>query len=988
MAYDDARTFLQRILPWPPLGDPAAYINIHWSYLGPGYDRPAFSGRACTNINEAVNAIGFAAKGRGTQGVYVCLSTQTTMKLEQTAQGRTFKKALRDQATVKHLRSLFADIDVEDGTEKRKGKCYQDVRTALVALFQFCTDAGIPRPTLVVNSGGGIQPYWVMSAALDRETWQPLANALANAMRRYGLQADVACTVDSARLMRMPETTNIKPGRPPSKASFSPAHALPNDYTLGQMQAALHPYMGAQVLPFTPKGNQKVSSNDDLASGIEVPRAPPVVLKSMADAGCGFIAQGLRNGGKDFAQPLWNLSTLVATFTEGGRKDAHDMAMGHPTYSVETTDELFDRKLREREEKNLGWPSCEAIANAGCTACASCALRAPNTRPLQFGIPAPVQIAPPTVLFSPAATIGPTRDPLLPIGYDRTASGHITTVVNGANGTNRIVNVCPYPLLEPWLQNDPWTLHFKIRFNTSPKTIPVTVLVEQINSGEGFGKALGGHGMALDPDEMKTLRKFMSSWVKHLQDIKGGVISSNPFGWSSPAGKIEGFAFDGKVFTAGGMKSASSPGPSLQMQYTPKGDLKPWTEAAHWINSLGSPERDCFIAAAFGAPLVYPAGQPGLLISAYSSASGLGKTTALRVGQAVWGHPIKAAQGLTDTVNSVVNKIGTLKNLPMFWDELKTEEDTKRFVNLTFQLSSGKEKGRMSSDVQLRMAGDWYTLMMSASNDSLLDAVARHTKTTTAGIYRLFEYEVPPLIGEDNMTASKVDRMVLTLNENHGQAGLVYAKFLGENYQRIDQEVAAFRDNIETKFNLSKPERVWSATMAALFLGAYYANQLGLTKIDLRAFLGFLTDTLLKMRKELSAQPVDMNSELSLSNVLAQYIGSIRGKHLMRSNIVHLGGGRPAKGAVQLQGDMSRLEGLYVHIGTDNGIMRFALTPFRQWLQDKGLGPHNTLEALIQKFGAKKGYGRLGSGTLFASQTEYVLDFDLHHPELAKLTEY
>jgi hypothetical protein len=46
----------------------------------------------------------------------------------------------------------------------------------------------------------------------------------------------------------------------------------------------------------------------------------------------------------------------------------------------------------------------------------------------------------------------------------------------------------------------------------------------------------------------------------------------------------------------------------------------------------------------------------------------------MAVAQAVWGNPQTATQQLDDTQNSVLKKIGTLQALPLFWDELKTDE--------------------------------------------------------------------------------------------------------------------------------------------------------------------------------------------------------------------------------------------------------------------------------------------------------------------------
>ena len=62
------------------------------------------------------------------------------------------------------------------------------------------------------------------------------------------------------------------------------------------------------------------------------------------------------------------------------------MGNQHPEYTRESTDALWERKTRERTEKGLGWPSCNAIQAAGCTACAKCPHRAKGKSPLHLAL--------------------------------------------------------------------------------------------------------------------------------------------------------------------------------------------------------------------------------------------------------------------------------------------------------------------------------------------------------------------------------------------------------------------------------------------------------------------------------------------------------------------------------------------------------------------------------------------------------------------------
>ena len=45
-----------------------------------------------------------------------------------------------------------------------------------------------------------------------------------------------------------------------------------------------------------------------------------------------------------------------------------------------------------------------------------------------------------------------------------------------------------------------------------------------------------------------------------------------------------------------------------------------------------------------------------------SRKSGTGKSSAMQVAQAVWGHPIKGVNALNDTPNAVMHKLGKLRN--------------------------------------------------------------------------------------------------------------------------------------------------------------------------------------------------------------------------------------------------------------------------------------------------------------------------------------
>jgi hypothetical protein len=119
--------------------------------------------------------------------------------------------AKRSLGNVLSLKALWLDIDVKDPPNG-----YASVEEAWLALKSFYKSVSLPRPSALVASGGGLHVYWISKAPLTLEQWRPLALALKNTTVKHGLRCDACCTVDAARILRVPGTWNCKtePRRP------------------------------------------------------------------------------------------------------------------------------------------------------------------------------------------------------------------------------------------------------------------------------------------------------------------------------------------------------------------------------------------------------------------------------------------------------------------------------------------------------------------------------------------------------------------------------------------------------------------------------------------------------------------------------------------------------------------------------------------------------------------------------------------------------
>lgn len=1009
---DQTKIFLARVLAWPQEGDAPAYGNIHYTFVprdlstarkdkATGAPLYPWAGVAFKDAGSAAKLVLRNSVDANTRDIYFCTSTQNYAEHIIGKKGYAYFKAHRSQDNVSRLKALFIDIDLTDG-KKDKSKGYENLKELTAALAQFLRDTGLPKPSMMVFSGGGMHVYWTLMKPVTLEEWLPDAYALAEATKRHGLKCDSACTIDAARVLRVPGTKNHKYDPPRwVKLVGTPVEY---DYVNSKISSILEPYrvrvpqqsQNSSMALFPPKAP---IIGSDLSAGVDMSSMAPIKLDSLLGK-CGFIDEALNTGGASFTNPLWNLTTLMATFTEGGRGDAHRMAQGHPNYGPGETDELYDRKEGERQSGKLGWPRCAAISAAGCTSCATCPLFKEAKSPLNFADKAtvtpqgnithllssplqPITQVPATMASVVVPGTG-QQDPDLPDGYLRNAFGIILEAKLEDDGTTTWEPISTYPMTEPFLEDDPeWQITFTTKTSFG-RTSHVTVKLGDIGSAE-LRKALQGQGIMVDlhPRALLTISDFIMSWIKKLQDTKDAVVSSVPFGWSMQGGKVKGFVFSNQMFTPHGAEVSTNTDPELQRQYSPNGDVQPWLDAARMVTDQKRPGLDAILASAFAAPLVKFTGHSGLLLSAFSMESGIGKSTALKVAQAVWGNPVKAIQSLSDTQNSVLHKLGELKSLPMYWDELKSEEDTKKFIDTVFRLTLGKEKSRMNSRVEQRSVGTWETMLVSASNDSLLDGVAFRSRASTAGIYRIFEYTLPPAQpgspGQINISIAQ--RVVSKLHDNYGMIGYDYADYLGSNIPQIDADVTAMSQLVEQEIAAKPDERFWVATIATLLQGAKYANDRGYTSIDEVALKVFLYKTLAGMRGTRQSTNVDMRQQSNVVAVLGRFLNENR-RNTIRTNIIHRQKGRPANGSVEIFCDISKLDSIHAHVGQDDKVVRIGREYFRMWLSKNQMPVHVLMIAIQEELGAKLVQGRLGGGTPMVGMMETLFEIDLTNSTL------
>lgn len=948
-----AREFLNRVVDW----DGVSYVNLHYFVQKPGYDRRFMQGTAVQSVDAAIEQLIWLAGQSHPQDVYFCTATQASCEEKQFGR-RLVKTAIRNRDQALHLKALFLDIDVG----KKDG--YATPTDAIDALKKFILDTKLPAPTAIVASGtGGFHVYWIAQQPWEVTAWQPLADAMVAATKASGLICDTQCTVDAVRILRIPQTRNFKTN-PPSPVVLKSLR--PDDVPNEVLEQALAPFMDRTVAqPLPQRQSAEAWEGDEFAAGIEAGAAPRDIDEVAVH--CPWIRDTLANGGAGNDNPKWFLSLRLGLFCREPDQTGHRLSSGHHGYHPAETDQELGRLRRERERNpRIGFPSCKTIHASGVAQCASCPLLQDGKSPLNAAKPVPVASV-------PAVSVSP----FMPAGYRIDPLGRIVQDETDDKGRVKSIIIFPFPIRDLCVvktgvtsEGDPaFALQFFSHRNGG-RVDRIMLPLEVFASKDTLGRAFSSRWLNMRVTD-KVLDFFMS-FLQKLRESKDSVSEVQPYGWcwsDDEASRYMGFAFAGKLYGKDGDGVAPLAEPSIAQIYRPVGSPAHWLEAVRLINRQKRPALDTFIAASFAAPLVTLLDDlKGICIGGVSRESGIGKTTAMNIATAVWGNPAKAKQGMDDTDNSVFNKAVKISSLPLFWDELKTSDETDKFLKIVFRLSDGREKSRATQAGNVRDQKTFKTILTYASNESMYEPMLRRTTGTEAGHLRMFEFVVPPI--PDGQQSALIGAVTGKLEQNYGHAGAEYAAYIGGHHMEIADLVQDVQKKWAAIVKAKPEERFWVGACAALIVATKLSNQLGLTEIDEPGLRKFLYNEFTAKQVKRAESPNDLSRPEAVAAILGDFLAEKAMDFTLITNQVLLTRGRPTPGAIKVEGEgtarLNRLRAVEVQYGRENGILRISDMALGQWLKAKGYPKGSFTGALKDRFGAVSTYGRLGSGTAYS----------------------
>ena len=858
-------------------------------------------------------------------------------------------RAERKQTNVQAMKCLIIDCDVaRAGSPKSTGKEFANAQAANKWLAGFVQVTGLPLPNLGVRSGSGYHLYWLLEDPLTIGQWQPLADAMKAAMLAHGFPGDTAPTTDGARILRPPGTFNFKTG---TAEPVIPLKLTSADYSNDQIISALAPWMGvasatgthggATIHALGPKpagvgGSTKLNQ----AAHQGTPQSPfsfYAIGKKCAQVGMS-LAQG--GAGEDYNH--WTSNHLLASKCHDGKQAIHDASKSYAgpngSYDPVACDAKFEQTVNEAVSNNVGAPLCATFNSHRQGVCPSC--------PHWQKIPSPLRLG--------------NKDDDLPDGYRRADVHGVRRIerMGKENWLPLIVGDFYSPTVEE-LETGGHRLTVTYMIGATPRVLSVADTEIASNT---LGTLLAERGISADNAATNALGSFIVAWIQKLR-VNGQVRQgrAHSYGWNRVNGAIVGVAIAGEHYKCDGtVERVPGYDPTVYSMYQAVGTLDEWRKAASLFERPDMPGQQIIIGSGFAAPLVALCSDvQGFTLNLWSPASGVGKTSAIKVGQSIYGSP-SLVGSMTDTVNAAMKYMSEPKILPRYWDEFKIQKvNEEDFLQLVYQIPQGREKARMQSNTNLREMGTWQTALVLCCNRALTDILLAHDHSTDAAALRLFEIDLPKQAQSFPIGAGNA----ISLTEgNYGHAGRIYLQWLATHMDEARRALDHMYKRVVRDCQAQREERFYVTAVATIVCGCVFARNLGLFNFDVKDVYDKLKSSFLAARSlRASRVLINNNGSYDILQVLTQFYNDSANERMRTDRFAGVG---RTKISVTTS---PKNNILLVHVADKDQVMRVDQKALSDWLHKRNLPIENIFEELKTTYGAVFDRNTLGAGTSYST---------------------
>lgn len=871
----------------------------------------------------------------------------------QRTMGRTSRNVMVAQ-------SFWFDIDAA------KNKPYQTAQDAYLALISFCARVGLPSPT-VVGSGAGLHAYFTLVEPCVPELWLAYATGLKQLATREGFHAGPERTADISSILRTPGTHHRKDGEkevwcdglegPYELEDLGELHAL----ALSSLQASL-PKRGKAAAPH----DISARSVSDAATNIyvDIPSDPQLVAIQCRQVGSALSAPG------QSSEPHWYAAIGALAHCQGGEELA-----------LERADVAWHAAVRTKfeQQRSFGPTTCQHFEKINPQGCEECPHFGKITSPIQLG-----RLVSISDVARPAAAMDgqreqpesiqllfPVRSSNPPLGFAINGHGLLFQTEVQGKATWEVVSRNPIYLDKIQtgeILGDSFSLCFKLHL-PQEGVKSIVIPAKTFFSTQGMSEMAGRGAVIHDSDLFKKYtREAMDLW--HMSNKL--ETRYDQFGWKNDN---TGFLFGERLYGAGGVAEvAGSDEIRTRSQYlgpARNGSLDKWSAAANTLFAQGCEPQSFALLCAFAAPLMrfHSSGEGGAIISLVSDQSGSGKTTALEAAASVWGR-LKGTQ-LTDDDTRVSKglTLGALGNLPCIYDELYNR-DPEMIRQFVMMFTNGRDKMRGTSDGKLQHSkAEWQTLLITASNTSLVDTL-NSIEGTDAPAFRVLEFisSLPPGV------VSRGDELKRVLFANSGFAGEAYLRVLlqPQTLAYVQSALPQWTENIWKRTGLETQHRFWVRTLASVVAAGVLVRHAGILDFSVQR----ITDWAIAMMRDRQGQAT-VTGVRTPTSVLAEYFHAN-----INSMLVMPIAWRPKTSIRPL---LEPKKELMIRYEMSEGRAFILDSDLRKWLVKKGVNRAGFMAELKARNVIISDYRRvtLGAGTDFASGQVTTVEVNMKHPALS-----
>jgi hypothetical protein len=873
----------------------------------------------------------------------------------------TFEKAgSRVADNVLRMKSFFLDLDC--GPDKE----FANQETAIAELRDFCKQHSLPTPTLI-NSGRGIHVYWILSDAVARDDWWPVAERLKNLCTASGFKADPSVTSDAARVLRVPSTYNYKYD-PPLPVTFLGVEA-PTTVGFEDFSALL----GGDPIPVPTKYTASTTSAFQAALNENQKGSfKRLLVRTAKGTGCAQIQHIVENQ-KTISHDLWRSGLSIANVCKDGDKAAELMSSGHEDYSLEAT---------LHKMADTGGPHfCSTFELHNPEICAACPNKGKISTPAMLTKEIRAAAPEDNIVVDTTNDVPKLHEiPTFPKPYFRGQNGGVYLRGRNADGDPEEVCVYHYDFYVTRRLHDveqgevvAFALHLP-RDGVREFVVPLA----SITAREEFRRHMSMQGITTFGKDIDKLMSYTAAWINELQQTTKASQAHQQFGWVDDT-KMDEFVLGDQLITAQGVEynppSAKTSG--YIEKFRPKGTQERSREILDWYNRDGMELHQFTVCGGFGTVLMPLTGLYSLGVHLFGKTGG-GKTTAMYAGSSIWGDPFGLTGTTGDTLNSKMNVAELMHNLMLNTDEM-TNLVGKEASQYAYQLSEGKQKNRMAGGGNHeRVRGKpWRLLAFSTGNVSMYAQMAMFKGDTRAEMQRLLELRVDEMPRVE-VNQREADAQLTDVQLNYGHFAPVYVQYVINNKEKI---IALYKDikaKLDKKAGLNNVNRFWSGGCATILTGAYIAKEVGIIDYDLKKLYQWVASMLVTVKAFVD------DSTASVQTLVTDFMTE-NWTNILKIKSTQTSAGQDGVTSMVIPEQNPR--NMFVaRFEPDTKMLFIVQKHFQRWLGEQKIDYTSTIGEMTKQMGAKKVKKRLSKGTNFNLPASWTIAVKLEGVEVEPKT--